>query len=470
MIKSLLARLGLLVALLALTRPGRAQHLLAPPAYNMERAREDYRYLASDTTTVPHDLFDPIKFISLSASKRTYLSLGGEIRPQYQLIVNNDWGAGEEDRSGYLLERYMAHADLHLGPHLRLFGQLKSGLTHFKSYAPEVTEEDQLDLHQAFVDLSAGNGPRNFTLRLGRQEMAYGSSRLISWREAPNVRQTFDGARFMWRMPGFQLDGFATRPVNTKPGVFDDNANVNVWFWGLYGVKPLKPLGGGLDVYYLDFANKLGRYQQGAAAERRHSVGARWWGAPGRWRYNVEAVYQFGSFGSGNIRAWTASGEFGYVFKTLPLRPFLQLRTEYISGDRNLDNLDLQTFNPLFPKGAYFGQAALIGPANLHDLHPVLTLYPARTNDFALSFDWDFFWRASRADGLYSVPYVLNRPGNPSQSTYIGDQLTLEMDWQVQRHWELELFLTNFWAGAFLKESGPGRDQTYVSPRVTFRF
>jgi hypothetical protein len=462
--------LVLLAGLLGLARPGCAQHLLAPPAYEMERAREDYRYLASDTTTVRHDLFDPLKFIPLSASKRTYLSVGGEIRPQYQVINNTDWGAGPEDNGGYLLERYMLHADAHFGPHLRLFGQLKSGLTHFKAYAPEVTEEDQLDLHQAFVDLSTGPGLHGFTLRLGRQEMAYGSSRLISWREAPNVRQTFDGGRFMWHMPGLQLDGFVTRPANTKPGIFDDNPNPNVWFWGLYGVKTLKPLHGGIDLYYLGFHNKLARYQQGTAAERRHSVGARWWGAPGNWRYNAEAVYQFGSFGSGDIRAWTASGEFGYLFKTLPLRPFLQLRTEYISGDQDAENPNLQTFNPLFPKGAYFGQAALIGPANLYDLHPVLTLYPARTNAFALSFDWDFFWRASGADGLYGMPYVLSRPGNTTQSRHIGNQLTMQMDWNVQRHWELELFLTYFQSGDFLKESGPGRDQTYVSPRVTFRF
>jgi hypothetical protein len=77
-----------------------------------------------------------------------------------------------------------------------------------------------------------GTGPRSFTLRLGRQETAYGSSRLISWREAPNVRQTFDGVRFMWHNPGCQFDGFVTRPASTKPGIFDDNANPNVWFWG----------------------------------------------------------------------------------------------------------------------------------------------------------------------------------------------------------------------------------------------
>ncbi|WP_166648205.1 alginate export family protein [Hymenobacter sp. UV11] len=450
--------------------PPGEEHRATSPAYQMERAREDYRYLAHDSSAVPPDLFDPLKFIPLNAAKTTYLSFGGEIRPQYQRIGHRDWGAGPDDPNGYLLERYMLHADLHLGPHLRVFGQLKSGLTHFKSYAPELTEEDQLDLQQAFMDVGTGPGRRGLTLRLGRQEMAYGSSRLISWREAPNVRQTFDGARFLSYAPGWKLDGFLTRPATTKPGIFDDSPSPSVWFWGLYGVHTLKGLGGGLDMYYLGFDNQAARYQQGLATERRHSVGSRWWGSPGAWRYNVEAVYQWGSFGSGNISAWTASGEFGYRLAAQPLRPLLQLRAEYISGDRNAENPNLQTFNPLFPKGAYFGQAALIGPANLFDLHPVLTLYPARTDAFALSFDWDFFWRASLDDGLYRVPYVLNRPGNPGQARYIGDQLTLEGDWQASRHWELELFLTYFRAGQFLRDSGPGLDQTYVSPRVTFRF
>ncbi|TGE08375.1 alginate export family protein [Hymenobacter fodinae] len=465
--------LGLLGAGLAVaaTTPGQAQHLLAPPAYRMERAQEDYRYLASDTTTVRPDLFDPVKFIPLSRSKRSYLSLGGEVRVQYVRVRHNDWGAGPEDRNGYLLERYMLHTDWHAGPHVRVFGQLKSGLVHGKSFEPELTEKDQLDLHQAFLDLRVGDpAAHSLTVRLGRQEMAYGSSRLISWREAPNVRQTFDGGRLLWRTPGLALDGFLTRPATTEPGVFDDKPNPNVWFWGLYGVKTIKPLAGGLDLYYLGFDNKLARYQQGRAPERRHSVGGRWWGSPGNWRYNIEAVYQFGQFGRGQIQAWTASGEFGYLFKDLPLRPLLQLRTEHISGDRNPDQPDLQTFNPLFPKGAYFGQAALIGPANLRDVHPVLTLYPTSDDRVAISLDWDFFWRARRTDGLYSVPYVLSRPGSASQARYIGDQLTAELDWQVQRHWELELFLTYFRAGAFLRESGPGLNQTYVSPRVTFRF
>jgi hypothetical protein len=463
--------LGLLVGLLLPTGGAYAQRLHAPPAYRMERAQEDYRYLTRDSSTVRPSRFDPLKLIPLGRSGRRYLTLGGEVRQQYVWVDNNNWGEGPEDDDGHLLQRYMLHADLHLGARLRVFGQLKSGLALGKAGGPEPPDEDRLDLHQAFVDVSTGPaGPRALTLRLGRQEMAYGSSRLISWREAPNVRQSFDGARLLGELPGWHLDAFLTRPTTTERGLFDDRPNPDVWLWGTYAVRKLPALTGGLDLYYLGFQNDKGRFQQGRARELRHSVGARWWGTPGSWRYNVEAVYQRGRFGAGGIGAWTASGEFGYAFTSLPLRPLLLLRTEYISGDRNPESPDLQTFNPLFPKGAYFGQAALVGPANLGDLHPVLTLYPARTDALALSLDWDFFWRARRTDGLYGVPYVLARPGTAAQARYIGNQLSAEADWSPGLHWEAALFVTYFRAGAFLQQSGPGDNLLYVSPRLTFRF
>ena len=446
-----------------------APEVPAAPEYQLESAKEDYRYLATESA-IPPDFFDPIKFIPLSASKQAYLSIGGQIREQYQWLRHANWGEGPQDESGYLLQRYMLHADLHLGPHFRVFGELKSGLATGKNGPPELPEEDRLDLHQAFVDVSTGAAENATVLRVGRQEMAYGSSRLVSLREGPNVRQTFDGARLILHQPKGQLDAFMTRPATTRPGIFDDETNPDSWFWGLYGVKKLASLHGGLDLYYLGLDKRQTHFQQGSASERRHSLGTRWWGTPSAWRYNVEAVYQFGRFGAAGIRAWTASGEFAYTLVALSWKPELALRTEFISGDLDPANPALQTFNPLFPRGAYFGQVALVGPANLKDVHPMLLLHPPARNRLTIVLDWDFFWRASRADGFYSMPYVLERPGNSSQSAYIGDQLTTEVDWDVHRHVRFELFLTYFRAGDFLKQTGTSQDILFFSPRVTYRF
>ncbi len=76
-------------------------------------------------------------------------------------------------------------------------------------------------------------------MRIGRQELSFGSSRFVSTREGPNVRQSFDGLRLSLRAGQWTVDGFATKPVETNRGLFDDSANYAQTFWGVYAVRPL---------------------------------------------------------------------------------------------------------------------------------------------------------------------------------------------------------------------------------------
>src|SRR5438105_12903233 len=77
------------------------------------------------------------------------------------------------------------------------------------------------------------------------------------------------------------------------------------------------------------------RFDQGSAHEVRHTLGPRLWGHPGPWDYNVEVVYQLGTFGQGQIHAWTAASDTGYTLRTVPWQPRLGLKADIISGDRN---------------------------------------------------------------------------------------------------------------------------------------
>jgi catechol 2,3-dioxygenase-like lactoylglutathione lyase family enzyme len=54
----------------------------------------------------------------------------------------------------------------------------------------------------------------------------------------------------------------------------------------------------------------------------------------------------------------------------------------------------------LYPKGAYFGLAALIGPSNLFDIHPSIDL--ELTDRLNWGMDYDIFWRLSKHDGIYA--------------------------------------------------------------------
>jgi hypothetical protein len=440
----------------------------APPPYQSLRYDEEYTFLRNPSCRT--DVWDPVKYVPLNEQGDWFLSLGGEARLRYEYFQDAEWGRGPQDDDGFLLQRYMAHADLHLGPYARLFVQLKSALENGRDGGPRPTDEDALDLHQAFADVGGAIGAKaSLTLRAGRQELQYGAQRLISVREGPNARLSFDALRLIARAGPWRVDGFVSRPVETDPGVFDDSSDETRALWGVYAVTPLGLLPRGkLDLYYLGFDHEGARFDQGTADERRHTLGVRLWGRPAAWDYNVELLYQWGSFGEGSIQAWAASSDSGYTFRSAPLQPRLGLRAEINSGDRDPQDRDLQTLNALFPKGNYFGEIALIGPANIVDLHPLLDLKV--TGRLTVTFDWDFFWRQNVHDGIYGPAGNLLRSGRQSRARYVGSQPGVTLEWHVGRHLTVVGVYTHFFAGPFVRETGPGRDIDYVSAWAKYTF
>ena len=69
-------------------------------------------------------------------------------------------------------------------------------------------------------------------------------------------------------------------------------------------------------------------------------------------------------------------------------------------GDRDANDANLQTLNPLFPRGNYFTEAALLGPQNFFDVHPCLQLHPFPNWTFETGMD--FYWCESLNDGIYT--------------------------------------------------------------------
>jgi hypothetical protein len=459
-------RLVAATALLAASGLLRAQS--AALSYKQLRYEEDYSYLRDPAQS--RDSLDAVKFIPLDDSGDEWLTLGGEVRGRYEYFHDSLWGQGPQDPDGYFLLRTMLHADWHWRKAVRFFTQLKSGIEHGRNGGPRPTDEDRLDLNQAFLDMkSSGDEGPALTLRLGRQELAFGSSRLISYRESPNVRLAFDGIRAIMETGDWRVDALAVEPVLTKTGSFDDSADRHQKLWGLYAVAPFPTLPGGhLDLYYLGLKRDTARFDQGTAPEERHSVGLRLWGQASGWDYNFESVYQFGTFGSSSIAAWTVASDTGFTFAAVPFRPRLGLKADIASGDRGQNGQTLGTFNALFPRGAYFNESALIGPANLIDIHPSAELHV--TQSVSVSLDWDFFWRESQHDGIYGPAVNLVRSGQTSSARYIGSQPSLRTEWRPSRHWTVAATYAHFYAGSFIQQSGPGHDVDYFSTWITYLF
>ena len=325
---------------------------------------------------------------------------------------------GSED--GYGLLRALASAT-YVEDNWQARVQLGVHAENGKAGGPGRTDRSALDVQQAYWRWQRGG----FHLQLGRQEAGYGSSRLLSVRDGPNIRLAFDGARVGWKGRSGTLELMALRPLENRPGALDDRGEHGAHLWGAYATTARGRGAGQWDLYLLDYRRDGARFAAGSGTERRQTLGARWFGQAGALDWNSELVAQGGELrttaGTLAIHAWTLATDTGWRWTDLPLQPRLGLKADIASGDGNLHDGRLGTFNALFPKSAYFSEASLLAPANLMDVQPTLTLrlHDALTTELGVQMAW----KHRLADAVYTTPAPLVAlPGSAGGARRIGTQ------------------------------------------------
>lgn len=433
------------------------------------RQDEDWRPLCAPGAR--QTILDQLKCVPLAGDGAAWLSLGGEVRERFEYTDDPLWGEDPQD-DGVFLQRYILGADLHLGPQLRLFGQLYSALEDGRAGPTSPVDENRLDLQQGFVELrNAPDATTTALLRLGRQELRYGTGRLVDVREGPNVRRKFDGGLGRLQGDGWRLDALAARPAEDEPGIFDDGTRDDQGLWGAYATTDAPgwlPFGGVVDLYYLGYRNEDASYVQGSGGETRQTLGMRLAGEQAGWDWNWELIGQFGRFAGGDIRAWSVASDTGYTWNDLPWQPRFGLSANIASGDDDPDDAELGTFNPLYPRGNYFSELALLGPRNFYNLHPFLTVRP--TERLELTADLDLFWRLEAGDGIYAPNGQLLRAPDGSDAHHVGTEISVNATWQVHDQVSLTAIYAHFFPGRFIQETGPSDDIDYVELTVRFQF
>jgi hypothetical protein len=395
-----------------------------------------------------------------------YLTTGIDLRLRYEKYRANLWGDAAAPDDGYVLARAMPYADLHVG-RVRAFVQPIAAYAIGVSPSPSPIEQTRLDILQSFADVrlgaatgASGHGD-GFTLRVGRQMLSLGSERLVGTRYGPNVPLAFDGFRGLVALKDLTISLLAVRPVQPAVGVLDDRRSRRKSLWGVYATRA------GFDLYYLGYRNSAAQFGARKGLEVRHSIGARSFGRAGDWRWNVEAVAQFGHFAGGSIAAWTLATEVGRRFPDVSLTPEAVVRFNIISGDRRLGDNHLETFNALFPKGKYFGELSPVGPYNIVSLNPHLGL--ALRKGLSASVAGMAYWRYSGSDGVYDVPGNLIRAPGTARSRFIGKQVEGTLAWQATRELELSTSLSGFAPGGFIRQTGTARTIVLLGLEASFR-
>ncbi|MFT3825142.1 MAG: alginate export family protein [Chitinophagaceae bacterium] len=441
-----------------------------PVVWNTTQA-QSFRLMRYDDAIVKSDsvrsFYRDLKYLPLNRSHSVYLSAGGEIRYEYSSMVNQDWQSDGEGRNHSFFQRYVFFTNLQLGSRVRVFAQVNSALEDGNKMGPAPVDEDKLVIENLFIDIGIDK-KKSLTARIGRQELDYGTGRLISVREGTNVRLYFTGAKLIYTKGNWQVDGFAMMADSVYPGVLDNKSTHQLNLWGLYSRVAI-PRSGNIDLYYLGIKRENARFEEGIKDEKRHTLAVRYWKYGGGFIYNAEAAWQFGKFGDGNINAWTFALEMGYLFDKLRWKPSVNLRNDYISGDRKKGDGNLQTFNPIYPKGGYFGFNPRVGPVNLIDLHPYCTLSP--TSKLEIQGDVVFNWRMSAEDGVYRPSGTLNLKGAGVSKKYIGTAYLLSGSYQVNKHLSFSCGAQFFKTGGFVKEViYPSANSGFFNAQATFKF
>ena len=459
---------AVLLALTGVAAVARAQSAEPDRSYHPLRETEDWSFLKDPSTR--QDYLDLIKFIPLGSDDR-YVTIGGEIRSVFEHVGNDNWGKQPYMNSFFLL-RYMLYSDWRLGRNVQVFVQLKSGLESSRAGAARPIDEKRADFEAAYIELGNAEGRNWLVFRAGRQELNYGSGRLISIREGPNVRQSFDGLKIRSKLANWHIDAFAVRPDLDKTGFFNNVPDHQTAFWGVYSTRPLGRRAA-MDLYYVGESRRNAVYNRGAGKEERHSVAARL-SRPVSAKsrdvdFDYEGVFQFGSFGSENIRAWTVASDTGYSLPDLPLKPRFSVKADVSSGDEPRRRT-LGTFYPVFPIGNYFGVLADTGPGPLNfiDVHPRVQLQ--LSSRVTVSTDLVAQWRENLNDGVYAVPGFLLVPANGSRARFVGYRPGIEARWQIDRHAYFQADYGIFYAEKFLKEAASGRNINYLELWAGYKF
>lgn len=435
----------------------------------------------ADPVTLQALIGNPDNFTLTAASRLRYEALGGQARAGFRsseelvslrTIVTADYRAG----------------DLRFGAELydsRVFGIDRGGVV-----GPN--EVNTFELVQAHVTLAMpgalGKGS-SLSLQGGRMMLNIGSRRLIAADDYRNTTNGYTGLRAEAKLK----DGTAATALYVLPQirlpedlaslrrgkVRVDRENFDTQLWGLFITRP-KAIGQTMaEVAYVGFAEKDApgrptRDRRLASLSGRLMADAK----PGRFDFELEGIYQFGTTSSGtaatagklDVSAWFAHADLGYMFPG-DLKARLSVEYDYASGEGpggsygRFDTLYGMRRADFVPSGIY----AAIGRANISTPGVRLEAAPGKRLDGFLA--WHPMWLANARD-TFSTSGVRDATG--ASGSFAGHNIDGRIRWwALPKRLRAEVNANLLFKGRFLRDA-PNAPRTgttrYIATALTAFF
>ena len=425
----------------------------------------DFRYL-DDPNYKSEDFFD--RFHNVHLGDDWLFGTGGQADWRH-MHQDNARLSGQSD--DFDLLRARVYTDLWYQDLFRFYVEVITATTKNQDLAPLKTDEDHFDFLNLFIGLKVAEvagGPAY--LRIGRQELLFGSERLITPLEWANTRQTFQGARLLWSNDSFDFDAWWVQPVipnNTGFSSVDDKQE----FYGTWlTYHPDKKQW--VDFYWLylsdnDQTTSMGITQ---APTSVHTLGMRYTGEKNNFLWDFEPDLQVGERGSQSILAGAVSTGVGYNWPDFPMNPTIWAYYDWASGDHDPGHGDYSTFNQLFGFGHYYlGFMDLIGRENIRDWNVQIYLYPTKWISFNLQYH--ILNLDSARDALYGPSGSPERVNlNGAAGGDVGQELTFITNFHLGPHSDVLVGWSKMYEGTFLNDTAKSGQANIATEMFYFMY
>jgi hypothetical protein len=387
-----------------------------------------------------------------------WLSIGGQVRGRIEVPVGSDLVQGSGDP--YLLTRLRLNVTIRPVEWLTMFAETQDTRALGYDGIPPATMQDPLDLRAAYLEVKSG-GDRRVMVRVGRQEMALGNSRVISIGPWSNTSKTFDVIRTAVFRPGLRFELIAGSLVQVDVTRFDRHKPGEHFYTSYNTFGKLVPHSQ-VEPYFIaktvvGVTGELG--SRGNAVV--YTSGLRWAGTLAtRFDYSAEMLRQWGTWAADRIRAAAGTYTLGWTVNDSQHKPRVSADYSFGSGDRNPADGTRGALDLLYGNNQpFFSYTGMFSWRNIRTLR-VGTDFNASRN-VKVIIDYRDFYLATVADAWYNAAgnrIVLNARAT---SSHVGEGPDAQLVWTAGRCGQLTMGVAEVFAGAYLRQSGKSSGYLY---------
>lgn len=438
--------------------------------YNLSRWAEDWRVMRDPANR--DDPLDRLKFLALDDDGDVYLTLSGEARLRMNLTTNPNLRELPHQRQD--ITRLVGAADLHIGPHLRVYGELAhGGISGRNLGAPAASLRNDLVYQQYFVEGNVDVGGVAIGARYGRQEFTDGPNLLVSQRDNNTIRYTLNGIRAWARTSRVRVDLFDLKPTAYGDlGADDDVIDPARRFSGATVGIALPTTWLGTSKLYLDpflwrRRNDVGTWGGRIGPAERFYAGARLCGDAGPLTIDWSINHQWGTFIDQDIDAWHAFFAQTYRIGRAKTAPRIGFHADYASGGGGYGGAKLRNAYAPFGNNVYYSYQLFLTPSNLITLAPNVTVSPIER--LRVTAEYQLAWRDSRTDAVYRANGQPFAGTQTVRARKIADVTRLQLVWSITSRLSFTGRYEHLAAGPSLTRAG-FRSSDFLAGWLSFRF